>query len=554
MNTAQLVSKETIPVKQKELVADWQTLIRTFIQPENETTRTTLLKYMEQILFGLHDFLKKHVGITEEVSLVDLSQRFTNTLISKNPEKKLADAITDLIEDIAPYAVNVTSPYFVGHMTSAIPFFMVHLKSIVAALNQNVVKLETSKVVSIVEKQVLAKIHRLIFQQDEEFYNEHVQSTNTTLGNFTEDGTLANITALWVARNILFPPKKGFIGVEHDGIQAAYKAYGIERCVVLASRLGHFSLKKAGGVLGIGNNNVIAVNVDNHFRLDIADLEDKIQQIKTDPVKTKILAIVGIAGTTETGTIDPLEEMSDVCAKNGIYFHVDAAWGGPVLMSEKYKHLLNGIEKADSVTVDGHKQFYMPMTCGMVYFKDPMVMDSVTYYANYINRPGSVDLGMKSLAGSREANSLILDCALKIMGSNGYSLLYNHGIETAKIFAEEINRRPNFQIISRPELNILTYRLCPPSFKRELFSGDRNRAIRANESLNTINRTVQRIQRERGKSFVSRTTLTLKNLEECNVVVLRCVIMNPMTDMKILNEILDEQQNIYDHNVSNNVT
>jgi len=554
MNTVKLVSEKPLPAKQKELVADWQTLIRTFIRPENETTRTILLKYMEQILFGLHDFLKKHVGITEEVSLVDLSQRFTNTLISKNPEIKLADVITDLIEDIAPNAVNVTSPYFVGHMTSAIPFFMVHLKSIVAALNQNVVKLETSKVVSILEKQVLAKIHRLIFQNNDEFYSEHVQSVNTTLGNFTEDGTLANITALWVARNLLFPPKKGFHGVEQDGIQAAYKAYNIDRCVVLASRLGHFSLKKAGGVLGIGNNNVLVVDVDHHFRLDISDLKNKIQQIKSDPVKTKILAVVGIAGTTETGTIDPLKEISEICAENGIYFHVDAAWGGPVLMSDKYKHLLQGIEKADSVTIDGHKQFYMPMTCGMVYFKDPTVMDNVTYYANYVNRPGSVDLGIKSLAGSREANSLILHSALKIMGSNGYSLLYNHGIETAKMLAEEINKRPDFQLISHPELNILTYRLCPSFLKKELFSGDHHRMIRANETLNTINRNIQRIQRERGKSFVSRTTLTLKNLEERNVVVLRCVIMNPMTDMKILNEILDEQQDIYDQNVSHDAT
>lgn len=547
MNTAKVIRKEAPQVKPKELVADWEALIRTFIRPENETTRTTLLKYMEQILFGLHDFLKKHVGITEEVSLAELAQRFTNTLISKNPEKKLADVIADLIENIAPHAVNVTSPYFVGHMTSAIPFFMVHLKSIVAALNQNVVKLETSKVVSVVEKQVLAKIHRLIYRQDDSFYDEHVQSVNTTLGNFTEDGTLANITALWVARNVLFPPKNGFESVERDGMQAAYEAYGIKRTVILVSRMGHLSLRKAGGVLGIGNKNVIGINVDSNFRIDLCDLKKKIQEINADPVKTKILAVVGIAGTTETGTIDPLRKMAEICEENGLYLHVDAAWGGPVLMSEKYMHLFDGMEKADSVTIDGHKQFYMPMTCGMVYFKDPAIMDSVTYFANYTNRPGSVDLGIKSLAGSREANSLILDSALKIMGSSGYSLLFNHGIETAKELAKEIHSRSNFQLLSHPELNILTYRICPLSFKKELSSGDRDRAMLANEKLNVINRTVQRVQRERGKSFVSRTTLNLKNHKDCSVVVLRCVIMNPMTDMKILKEILDEQEEIYEN-------
>ena len=192
------------PVKEKKLIADWANLIRTFIRPENEASRLALFKYMEQILFGLNDFLKRHVGITEEISLKDLAGQYKKSEIAADPEKKLENVIQDLIENIAPHAVNVSSPYFIGHMTSAIPFFMVHLKTIVAALNQNVVKLETSKVVSVLEKQVLAKIHRLIFKNSPAFYETHVQNTRSTLGCFTEDGTLANITALWVARNALF--------------------------------------------------------------------------------------------------------------------------------------------------------------------------------------------------------------------------------------------------------------------------------------------------------------------------------------------------------------
>ncbi len=287
------MNKNTLPTK-KALVADWQTLTRAFIRPENDAARSTLIKYMEQILFGLHDFLKTHVGFTEEISLLDLSTRFKDSLISKNPEKKLADVITDLIEDIAPHAVNVASPYFVGHMTSAIPFFMVHLKTIVAALNQNVVKIETSKVVSVVEKQVLAKIHRLIYQEDEAFYNEHIQNINTTIGCFTENGTFANLTALWVARNTLFAPKKGFDGVEKEGIQAAYSAYGIERCVVLISKRGHYSLNKAGGLLGIGNQNIVAIDVDENNRIDLDSLHKTIRKIKNDSTRTAILAIVGM--------------------------------------------------------------------------------------------------------------------------------------------------------------------------------------------------------------------------------------------------------------------
>jgi glutamate/tyrosine decarboxylase-like PLP-dependent enzyme len=210
-----------------ELVADWEKLLKVFIRPEGQTSRATLIKYMDQILYGLNDFLKKHVGITEEISLKDLSKRFTYTVISDNPEKKLADVITSLIEEIAPHAVNVASPYFVGHMTSAIPFFMVHLKTIVAALNQDVVKLETSKVVSVIEKQVIAKVHRMIYRESDDFYQTHVQNTDTTLGVFVEGGTTANLSALWVARNSKFAPKGGFNGIEEEGVAGAYQAYGL---------------------------------------------------------------------------------------------------------------------------------------------------------------------------------------------------------------------------------------------------------------------------------------------------------------------------------------
>jgi glutamate decarboxylase len=500
---------------------------------------------MEQILFGLHDFLKTHVGFTEAVSLKDLADRFTNSLISQNPEKKLADVITDLIEDIAPHAVNVASPYFIGHMTSAIPFFMVHLKTIVAALNQNVVKIETSKVVSVMEKQVLAKIHRLIYRKSDSFYNEHIQSTNTTLGCFTENGTLSNLTALWVARNTRLAPKPGFDGVEKEGLQAAYRTYEIERSVVLVSKRGHYSLNKSGGLLGIGNRNIVAVDVDEKNRIDLIALEKTIHTLKKSQKKTAVLAVVGIAGTTETGSVDPLLKLGEICEENRIHFHVDAAWGGPTLMSEKYRHLLVGIEGADSVTIDGHKQFYMPMSCGMVYFKDPMIMDSVIYHAHYVNRPTSVDLGIKSPSGSREANSLILDSALKIMGSRGYGLLIDHGIETARKFADEIEKRPDFQLVTPPELNILTYRLCPLDLKNQLVQGDVKTMAQINEKLNTLNRTVQRLQREAGNSFVSRTTLRSANWSEQDIVVLRAVIMNPMTTIEILREILDEQEKIY---------
>lgn len=526
------------------LVADWQTLHRVFIRPEDENSRQTLVKYMEQILFGLHDFLNKHVGVTEEISLIKLAEEYTDTRINKDPQKKLADVIKDIIDEIAPRAVNVASPYFIGHMTSAIPFFMVHLKAITAALNQNVIKLETSKVLSVLEKQILAKMHRMIFNFAEVFYREHVQNTETSLGVFTTGGTTANMTALWVARNKLLPAKGNFHSIERDGFFSAMQAHGIERIVILGSERGHYSLKKAGGLLGLGNRNVIPVDVDKNRSIDLDKLKQTIQRIKKDK-HTRIAAIIGIAGATETGIIDPLPQLAEICEKENIHFHVDAAWGGPVLLSEKYRRLLEGIERADSVTIDCHKQFYMPMTAGMIYFKDPRALDQIVYHARYVNRPGSVDLGIKTLEGSREANSLILDSALKIMGSKGFALMIEHGIEIAGQFAAMIRERPLFQLVTQPQLNILTYRLVPEDIRQQLEMASSAERRKLDARLDDINIKIQRIQRESGKSFVSRTQLKIDSDTPYNSVVLRAVIMNPMTDIRILDEILDEQENIY---------
>ncbi len=530
--------------KPSSLVADWNTLHRVFIRPEDERSRKTLVKYMEQILFGLHDFLNKHVGVTEEISLVKLAEEYTDTKINKHPQKKLEDVIKDIINEIAPRAVNVASPYFIGHMTSAIPFFMVHLKAITAALNQNVIKLETSKVLSILEKQILAKMHRMIFKFDDHFYIEHVQNTETSLGSFTTGGTTANLTALWVARNKSFPPKGNFESIEKNGLFEAMKAHDFERAVVLVSKRGHYSLRKAGGVLGLGSQNIIPIDVDEHRTIDIIKLKSKIKALQAGE-KTKIVAIIGIAGATETGIIDPLPELADICQSHGIHFHVDAAWGGPVLLSEKYCHLLEGIERADSVTIDCHKQFYMPMTSGMVYFKDPKAMDQIVYHSSYVNRPGSVDLGIKTLEGSREANSLILDSALKIMGSKGYALMIDHGIETARKFAKMIQQRSLFQLVTKPQLNILTYRLVPLDIQKKLETADKEEREKLNHILDDINIKIQRIQREAGKSFVSRTRLKNSPDDYKNNVVLRSVIMNPMTNIDIIDEILDEQESIF---------
>ena len=125
------------------------------------------------------------------------------------------------------------------------------------------------------------------------------------------------------------------------------------------------------------------------------DLRLKIEQLKQN--KNKPFAVIGVAGTTETGNIDPLRDIAEVCAESDCHFHVDAAWGGATLMSNNHRHLLDGIELADSVTIDAHKQLYIPMGAGMVLFKKPDAMTAIEHHAQYILRKGSKDLGSHTL-------------------------------------------------------------------------------------------------------------------------------------------------------------
>ncbi|MFA0697522.1 putative pyridoxal-dependent aspartate 1-decarboxylase, partial [Vibrio sp. 10N.222.49.C9] len=127
-------------------------------------------------------------------------------------------------------------------MTSALPYFLMPLSKIMIALNQNLVKIETSKAFTPLERQVLGMLHSLIYAQDDDFYAKWMHSAQHSLGAFCSGGTIANITALWVARNNAFPADGDFKGIEQQGIFKALKHYEYEGIAILVSERGHYSL------------------------------------------------------------------------------------------------------------------------------------------------------------------------------------------------------------------------------------------------------------------------------------------------------------------------
>ncbi|MCL2725083.1 MAG: aminotransferase class V-fold PLP-dependent enzyme [Polyangiaceae bacterium] len=486
------------------------------------------------VMDGLARFFAARPG--EADSADDLGRRFAD---SHMPSGATVEAyLRYLFDDVVPHSVPVHSPHFMGHMTSALPSFVAPLGRIMTALNQNVVKLETSNAFTFYERQALAILHRLVYGRDQAFYDAHIQHTESTLGMLASGGTLANLAALWCARNVRLGPKGDFAGVRVEGMTEALRAYGCQRAVIVASSAAHYSLDKAVDLLGLGRSALVKVPTTHGGSIDLALLEEALAQCEREG--SLVLALVGVAGTTETGAVDPLSPMADLAEAHHCYFHVDAAWGGPVLFSEKHRGLLDGIARADSVTIDGHKQLYAPMGIGTVLFRDPETARAIETNASYIVRGGSPDLGRRTLEGSRPAMAIYLHGALHIIGRNGYRSLVEEGISKAAFLARTIESRPELELLAEPQLNIVVYRFIPKALRERVQARSLDRD--GNDSINELNQRLQEAQRDGGASFISRTTLRgTRYGADVPVVVLRAVLANPLTSRDDILAMLDEQ-------------
>jgi glutamate decarboxylase len=490
-----------------------------------------------------------------DTKISELAETFLNALSSGSPVEveELAEGFKDstiplfatgldeymnyLSCNVVAHSVHTASPRFIGHMTSSLPYFVRPLANLLTAMNQNMVKIETAKSFTPYERQALAMIHRLIFNRSDEFYEQHIQNPNSTLGMLLSGGTAANITALWAARNASLAPQDSYLGIERQGLSAALDAYGYRGAVIIGSTLLHYSFEKAAGILGIGTEGLVKVPVDGRNRIDLLKLRRVVADCRAKNLKP--IAIIGIAGTTDCGSVDPLIELHELAKEADAHFHVDAAWGGPILFSERHKSKLAGIELADSVTFDGHKQMYLPMGIGMVLLRDPHLAKVIEKHAHYIVRAGSSDLGKRSLEGSRPASILLLHAALNLLGRKGYEFLLDEGIRKTHYMSDRIRSRSEFELLAEPDLNIVVYRYLPERYRERVCN---NLTRSDNEAINEFNIRLQERQRQTGYSFVSRTKLDQSKNGECQpVVALRAVLANPLTTEPDIESVLNDQ-------------
>ncbi len=208
-------------------------------------------------------------------------------------------------------------------------------------------------------------------------------------GSFTSGGSQSNLTALLLAREKAMPA----------GLQGE-----ASRPVILCSELAHFTIAKSARVLGLGPEAVVCVPADPAFRMDIPALEAIMTRLKAEG--RKVIALVATAGTTDFGSIDPLPELVQLARREGIWLHVDAAFGGGALLSNHHAHLLEGLGEADSIALDFHKMLFQPVACGVLLLRDPQDFAPLAMHADYLNPEeslfeGAPDLVERSLQTTR---------------------------------------------------------------------------------------------------------------------------------------------------------
>ncbi|GAB1538701.1 putative pyridoxal-dependent aspartate 1-decarboxylase [Scytonema sp. NUACC21] len=535
LSNKEIFTKNNFPEVEQPLHSEIEEYVMQMFAPSERG------QFLEQQIDEIFENLSQDFLMTNNAnSDIDLDLLVKNFCDSRIPTQPIdfESYLKYLGDNVVAHSIHTSSPRFIGHMTSALPSFVRPLAKLMTAMNQNTVKIETAKALSFCEREALAMLHRQIYNFSDNFYTQHIQNNQSTLGILVSGGTTANITAMWCARNTSLGPKNGFLGIEKEGLAAALDFYGYKGAVVIGSELMHFSFDKVADLMGISTQGLIRVPVDLNNRVNIQALRQAVAQCRRQ--KLHIIAMIGIAGTTDSGSVDPLEEIAEIAQENNIHFHVDAAWGGPVIFSKKHRHKLAGIERADSVTIDGHKQLYLPMGIGMVFFRDPHIAAAIEKQASYTLRKGSFDLGKRALEGSRPGMALFLHAGLKLIGLKGYEFLIDEGIRKTQYMAARISAMPEFELLAEPDTNLLIYRYIPEQL-RELVANKELTEI-GNQIINIFNERLQKTQRNLGRTFISRTTKnTIIAGQEIPAIAMRAVIANPLTTEDDIDAVLNDQ-------------
>jgi glutamate/tyrosine decarboxylase-like PLP-dependent enzyme len=358
--------------------------------------------------------------------------------------------LDDLCREMIDKGFHIPAANYFGLMNPTPTYMAVLADALVSALNPQLASLARSQFASSLEAETLGWIASRFGWHKFSGSTPAEPSSILCEGTFTSGGNEANFTALALAISHHFP----------NAIEDGIATIGA-RPVLYASSESHHSLEKSAGLLGLGRKALRRIPANHSLRLDTARL---ILQIEADYACGFVpFCIVATAGTTNSGAIDDLDALASIAERYGLWLHVDGAYGAAAAFSDKYRELLHGIERADSITVDPHKWLSMPFAAGIILTRHPEMLEHAfsvaSPYMPRVAQPSLVDNFKVSAQWSRRMNSLKLWLTLRVHGRQAYEEMIEGQMQLASTMREWFEGSDFFELAAPQTLPILNFRL-----------------------------------------------------------------------------------------------
>ena len=414
-------------------------------------------------------------------------------------------------EKVLPNLLRTPSTEYMPHLHGPSLLETIAAETIISTFNQSMDSWDQSPVATEIEVETIRHLCKL-YGYDE----------TKADGVFTSGGSQSNQTALLLARDWYC----------NKHLNYDIKKYGVdEKCSKLrmyTSEISHFSMEKSCHIMGLGYKSVVKVPVDSRKKMDVAALRSLIEEdIKAGNIPFLIVATVG---TTDFGSIDPLEELSQLAREHNMWLHADAAYGSGVIMSDKYRSRVAGLSLCDSITVDFHKMFLMPISCSAVLLKDGSTFDALTIHADYLNREedeedGYTNLVDKSMQTTRRFDALKVWMSFQTRGRDGWSKIITTSMDNAAYLYSILRNDSDFAVITEPEISSVVFR----------YKGKDENADGA--ALDEINKKVRRSLIHEHGTIIGQTVSDGR-------VCLKFTLLNPRITHEKLDSLLELIKNI----------
>lgn len=463
---------------------------------------TRSLKIIENTLA---DFLKGNDSPYSGKKPHELEARLNELSIASIKGETLESVAAELAEFVINDSMNVHSPTCIGHLHCPTLIPAVAAEMIISTLNQSMDSWDQSSTATFVEERLI------------KWLCNQAGLPEKADGVFTSGGTQSNYMGLLLARDA-YCKRVWDVDVQQHGLPADSK-----KLRILCSEAAHFTVRKSAAQLGLGEQAVITIKTDANHRLSIDEMNQQLKLLKEQDLLP--FAIVATCGTTDFGSIDPMADLAEIARANGIWLHVDAAYGGAMMLSRNFRESVKGMESADSITVDFHKLFYQPISCGAFLVSDRDHFQYIQHHADYLNpeedeAEGMVHLVNKSIQTTRRFDALKLWMSLKVVGLDTFAEMIDYTCHLAGDAAAMIDKEDGFRVLnSHPELNAVVFRYDPEGVSAQL--------------ADQLNKQIQQELLNSGRAFLAKTRFE-------GQVYLKMTLLNPMTRLEHIEDILDE--------------